>query len=386
MKNKKIFCVLLWCGLLACTARIERAITEADALRGTQRFADALAAYEAVAESHPDSPRTADVLLRIGDLYAFNLKQFEPARTAYQRVLDTWPREPVAVTVYLRLADLAENQGDHSGVIEPLEYLLRYFPIYPERHAVRYRIATQYLQLKAYEQARIELRTIFSDDDVAAELRAQALFDMADSYFLTKQASEAIEWLTKLTTEFPASPLVERAQQRLLDARIETGDRTLAQAGPLVAAPEAPAGPVASPVVPVAPTTWPLTSGRSAATLLITPLHGAPVTVAVEVAATESERARGLMFRRQLPDRHGMWFVFPQPARNSFWMKNTMLSLDILYVDAEYRVVDIIANTTPYSEKPLTPQLAYQYVLEVPSGFAKRHNITVGARVGLGQK
>lgn len=113
------------------------------------------------------------------------------------------------------------------------------------------------------------------------------------------------------------------------------------------------------------------------------PRGRAPVTVAVEVADTPTARARGLMYRRHLPRGEGMWFVFDTDVRHPFWMKNTYLSLDLIFVGADERVVDIIANAQPNSEASLMPRAPYRYVLEVPAGFARRHRIGFGDRVRI---
>lgn len=89
------------------------------------------------------------------------------------------------------------------------------------------------------------------------------------------------------------------------------------------------------------------------------------------------------MFRKDLPATQGMLFVFPREEPLSFWMKNTPLPLDIVFISAARTVVNIIANTTPFSENPLPSGTPAQFVLEVHAGFCQRHGITAGARVDL---
>lgn len=83
------------------------------------------------------------------------------------------------------------------------------------------------------------------------------------------------------------------------------------------------------------------------------------------------------MYREHLADGEGMLFIFPQETNASFWMKNTPLSLDLIFVK-EGRVVDIIESATPFSEEMLTPDSSYTVVLEVPGGYAARSGIQVG--------
>ena len=114
-------------------------------------------------------------------------------------------------------------------------------------------------------------------------------------------------------------------------------------------------------------------------------VHGerGPTPVRVELALTSDQRARGLMWRDHLDEDAGMLFVFPEARDLAFWMKNTPLPLDIIFIDAEGRVVSIAENTTPYSEKSLPSAAPAQYVLEVNGGFAKKRGVAPGTRIDL---
>jgi uncharacterized protein len=111
--------------------------------------------------------------------------------------------------------------------------------------------------------------------------------------------------------------------------------------------------------------------------------NGTPIRVSVEIADTDEKRALGLMYRQELPESHGMLFFFPRQELQSFWMKNTPLSLDIIFIDATRTIVSIAANTTPFSEKLLPSGKPAQFVLEVNGGFCQRHGVAVGNRVEL---
>ena len=113
------------------------------------------------------------------------------------------------------------------------------------------------------------------------------------------------------------------------------------------------------------------------------PQTGPPIHVSVEIADTNEKRALGLMYRRELPESHGMLFLFPRQEPQSFWMKNTPLSLDILFIDSSLTIVGIARNTTPYSEKAIPSDKPAQFVLEVNGGFCQRHGIAVGDRIEL---
>ncbi len=111
---------------------------------------------------------------------------------------------------------------------------------------------------------------------------------------------------------------------------------------------------------------------------------GPTVQVQVEIADTADERELGLMFRENLPEGEGMLFVFPSETRASFWMKNTPISLDIIFI-RNGEIVDLIENAVPYSETLLTPEASYTHVLEVPGGYASRHGIGIGDAIELPQ-
>lgn len=106
-------------------------------------------------------------------------------------------------------------------------------------------------------------------------------------------------------------------------------------------------------------------------------------TITVEVADTPADRERGLMHRRKLPKDYGMLFVFPRPASLGFWMKNTFVSLDIVYLDASKTVTRVHARVRPSTPRTRDEDVARvsgygQYILELPAGAAKREGIKEG--------
>jgi uncharacterized membrane protein (UPF0127 family) len=105
------------------------------------------------------------------------------------------------------------------------------------------------------------------------------------------------------------------------------------------------------------------------------------VRFAVEIADDPQERSRGLMHRTELAEGAGMLFLFDRPQRQSFWMKNTPLPLDIIFVDARGVVESIAAETTPFSEQPLPSDGPVIAVLEINGGLAERYGIGVGAEL-----
>jgi uncharacterized protein len=103
--------------------------------------------------------------------------------------------------------------------------------------------------------------------------------------------------------------------------------------------------------------------------------------VRIEIADTAQARELGLMYRQHLADDAGMLFVFGQPQHLTFWMKNTVIPLDMIFAGADGTVVGIIANAEPFSERQLSVPGVSQYVLEVNGGFAQRHGIKPGDKL-----
>jgi uncharacterized membrane protein (UPF0127 family) len=118
-------------------------------------------------------------------------------------------------------------------------------------------------------------------------------------------------------------------------------------------------------------------------------------TVHAEVADTEARRRRGLMFRPSLAPDAGMLFVFDRPGGHPFWMQNCLISIDIIWLDAERRVLSIAASVPPCALADCDPPCGSNacpsyphegqalYVLEVVAGFAAAHGVQVGDRIVL---
>lgn len=107
-------------------------------------------------------------------------------------------------------------------------------------------------------------------------------------------------------------------------------------------------------------------------------------SVTAELAVSDEERARGLMFREKVFSDQGMLFIFEEDGIHSFWMKNTLVYLDILWLDSAKRVIHIEANAPPCPEEPCPsygPRIPARYVLELRGGSAEENGIRVSDRV-----
>jgi uncharacterized protein len=100
--------------------------------------------------------------------------------------------------------------------------------------------------------------------------------------------------------------------------------------------------------------------------------------VVVEIAETPEKRARGLMGRVLRDYSAGMLFIFEKAEPQIFWMRNTPTSLDIFFIDASYRVLNIAARTTPMSDRHYTSAGPARIVVETMAGFADRFGIREG--------
>ena len=110
---------------------------------------------------------------------------------------------------------------------------------------------------------------------------------------------------------------------------------------------------------------------------------GGVTEVILEVVDTPETMQRGLMYRTALADDHGMLFVFPSDADHQFWMKNTLIPLDMIFITSDGRIAGIRANTTPLSTASVGVGQPTRFVLEVPGGYAARRGIAPGDQIEL---
>jgi len=108
--------------------------------------------------------------------------------------------------------------------------------------------------------------------------------------------------------------------------------------------------------------------------------------VTLELAITPEELAQGLMFRPKLPQDRGMLLIFEEERLPSIWMMNTLVALDLIYLDSSGTVVDVVTDAQPCPGEPcprFTPKQVAKAVLEIPAGGATRHNVTEGTTLAF---
>ncbi len=118
-----------------------------------------------------------------------------------------------------------------------------------------------------------------------------------------------------------------------------------------------------------------------APTVVLQPKNGPATSVRVEIADTPDSQSLGLMYRTHLDLDRGMLFVFEHEGDHPFWMKNTAISLDMIFIASDGRVTAVHPNTTPFSLAPVGAGALSRTVLEVNAGFAAKHGIAAGDHV-----
>lgn len=124
-------------------------------------------------------------------------------------------------------------------------------------------------------------------------------------------------------------------------------------------------------------------NGLSRATVSITNSSDTTLNINAELAITDEQHTQGLMNRMFMADNDGMLFVFSNESRQSFWMKNTLISLDMIFISSTGSIVDINKNAIPGNLIPFVSSTAAKYVLEVNGGWCDKNNVAIGNKVTI---
>ncbi len=146
------------------------------------------------------------------------------------------------------------------------------------------------------------------------------------------------------------------------------GKATRAVEGP-VPAPGCPDDPGPAPVLPKGKVKFPDAAG-------------AP-TVPVEIAETDEHRQRGLMYRKSMPADEGMLFVFERSKKLSFWMRNTCIPLDMVFIAEDGTIVHIEENVPTLTDRTFNSGCAAKYVVELNAGWARAHGVAAGQKLAV---
>jgi uncharacterized membrane protein (UPF0127 family) len=101
----------------------------------------------------------------------------------------------------------------------------------------------------------------------------------------------------------------------------------------------------------------------------------------VEIADTPAKRELGLQYRRELPADQGMIFLFPNESQQTFWMKNTPIPLDMIFINRDRKIVGIVEQATPFTLDSRSVNGASQYVLEINGGLSQKYGFVKGDSV-----
>ena len=126
-----------------------------------------------------------------------------------------------------------------------------------------------------------------------------------------------------------------------------------------------------------------VTACRAEPRVTIATQQGRTVAFNVEIADSPAKRELGLQYRRDLASDHGMIFLFPAQSEQTFWMKNTPIPLDMIFISRELKIVGIVEQATPFSLDPRSVGAPSQYVLEINGGLAKLNGIRRGDSVSF---
>jgi uncharacterized protein len=118
-------------------------------------------------------------------------------------------------------------------------------------------------------------------------------------------------------------------------------------------------------------------------TVIIQTRENRELTFQVEVADTPAKRELGLQYRRDLAADRGMIFLFPTESHHSFWMKNTPIPLDIIFINRDRKIVGIVEQAVPFSTDSRSVPAASQFVLEINGGLAGRYGVKVGDSISF---
>lgn len=212
-------------------------------------------------------------------------------------------------------------------------------------------------------------------------LRFAALLVLSSAFACEPRIEEPLPPAREIRPEPPASPIVagnSPSTAIAAEPKQAVKDRCVFATPDKPTRPTPAAGP--DPACPVDPETPPnLRSGK----IVFLESKDKPAEIQVEVAERNRERARGLMFRKQMPEDKGMIFLFHEPEVHQFWMHNTCIPLDMLFVDKDGVIVGIEENVPTMNDSTYSVPCPSSYVIEVNAGYCRRHGIVAGQRIRL---
>lgn len=183
----------------------------------------ALSSLKRIANNYPKDERRPDILLRIADISNLVVGSPSEAVKAYTKLIDSYPLSTYSIVGRERRAAIFESQGNLGMAIADYAAILKYFPDLEDRYRYQLFLGSDYLAQRNFEQAREELKPLVDDRNTPREIREQALFAIAESFFLQDNAEHAIPFYSELLKEFPKSKLTGEAKLHMATCVEEMG-------------------------------------------------------------------------------------------------------------------------------------------------------------------
>lgn len=256
MKNRflKVVILLLPICLLvfSCQSRkIDTRLRWAEELKGTRKFDEALQVYKLVVNNYPNDPKTAVAYLKMGDLYRFTMNDGEAALEAFSKATEKWPLTEAAREAALKKAEIFASRGNFRKAINEYEWVIKYFPGYPENAKIKLEVAEGYLSMNDPYQARVELENLIKDEEIdlnnkngghkadswwacfgteclfsvkelngeglSDEILSKSIYNLGESYLFMEEHAKALKYFRYLEKNYQDVPF-------LLDARLRIAE------------------------------------------------------------------------------------------------------------------------------------------------------------------
>jgi TolA-binding protein len=209
---------------LSCTdSNLDKKMSLAEEHMGMGDWKGAREYFEEAAKGCPEYERCAEALIKLGDLYSHALARPKKAHEKYLKVIEYFPLRDAARVARERRALMFEKVEDFLGASNEYAGLIQYFPSSDRVSHYLLKLGECYVALGNYEQARIELSGFIKSRDVDPEIRQEALFVFAETYFLEGRLGLAEMAYKNLIEEYPDSKLVPEAQMKMATCQEERG-------------------------------------------------------------------------------------------------------------------------------------------------------------------
>lgn len=218
----KLTTIILLIFIAACqNHRIDSALKQAEQLKGTRKFEEALNIYKSLSIRYSNNPKMSKVQLKMGDLYLYTFSDEQNALKAYSVIQHLWPLTEESAEATLRKAELFGSKGDNRSAIVEYEWLLKHFPKLKDRYKVKLNLAEKYLNLNDAYQAALELEDMVAKEDIPKNLEPQILYDLGESYFLQDKFEGSLRIFQDLAKTYPEMNRMEEAKLRIFECFVK---------------------------------------------------------------------------------------------------------------------------------------------------------------------